>query len=191
MAMRSEICQKAHQHLRQSVCWLNHHLCSKQAERTRWTEPQCPFGRLTSSNQLISKHSRSAMRARCSMTQRLLSVIPKMLQISLLGKSSISRNMKTSATRGDNFGQKRPIGKSADHGIESTHNGGGARRSPARVYAVLLWSKQFYHYITRDWKAIRWRRSFRVGSQVSSCRTRMAGDRVTGMLKNTVPTPLA
>src|SRR5262245_26242840 len=50
------------------------------------------------SNQFISKHSRNAIRARCNITQRLLSVIESSAQISLLGTSSISRIVKTSRT---------------------------------------------------------------------------------------------
>ena len=37
------------------------------------------------SNQLISRHSRSAIRARCSITQRLLSLMERIAQTSLPG----------------------------------------------------------------------------------------------------------
>ncbi len=50
-------------------------------------------------NQFRSRHSRRAMRARWSIVQRLPSEIPRFLQISTLGTSSISRSAKTAATR--------------------------------------------------------------------------------------------
>jgi ketosteroid isomerase-like protein len=50
-------------------------------------------------NQFISRHSRKAIRARCSITQRLLGEIFKASQICDVSISSISRSIKTSAIR--------------------------------------------------------------------------------------------
>src|SRR5437762_208566 len=47
------------------------------------------------SNQFISRHSRSAIRARCNITQSLLSLMERIAQTSLLGTPSISRMVKT------------------------------------------------------------------------------------------------
>src|SRR5437899_3439301 len=49
-------------------------------------------------NQFVSKQRRSAMRARCSITQRLLCEMFNSSQISLLSMSSTSRSRKTWAT---------------------------------------------------------------------------------------------
>ncbi len=48
-------------------------------------------------NQLVSKQRRKAIRARCSITQRLLSEIFKRLQISLLSTPSTKRRLNTVA----------------------------------------------------------------------------------------------
>src|SRR5207249_1547510 len=61
------------------------------------------------SNQFISRHSRSAIRARCSITHKLLSVIDRITQISLLGTSSISRIVKTSRTFCGSFARQSRI----------------------------------------------------------------------------------
>ena len=45
-------------------------------------------------NQFVSRHRRKAIRARCNMTQRLLSEMFNVRQISLLSSSSISRKQK-------------------------------------------------------------------------------------------------
>jgi hypothetical protein len=60
---------------------------------------QCFFEGFALSNQLLSRHSRNAMRARCNMTHKLLSEMFSVRQISLPGMSSISRIINTSATR--------------------------------------------------------------------------------------------
>src|SRR6516162_1729970 len=59
------------------------------------TDPpgECPL------NQFISRHSRKAIRARCNITQRLFGEILKASQIWAVSISSISRSIKTSATR--------------------------------------------------------------------------------------------
>src|SRR5438874_9356054 len=46
------------------------------------------------SNQFISRHSRSAIRARCNITQRSLSLMVRIAQASLLATPSISRLVK-------------------------------------------------------------------------------------------------
>ena len=55
------------------------------------------------SNQFILRHTRNAIRARCSITQRLLSLIDGIAQISLLGISSISHIVKTARIFSGNF----------------------------------------------------------------------------------------
>ena len=55
------------------------------------------------SNQLISRHLRSAVRARCRMTQRLFCEIARTSQICAVSIASTSRIVNASATRGGNF----------------------------------------------------------------------------------------
>src|SRR5215216_1940984 len=50
-------------------------------------------------NHLFSRHSRSANRARCSITQQFVVEIPSSLQISSVESSSTSRMTKTRAVR--------------------------------------------------------------------------------------------
>jgi len=54
-------------------------------------------------NQLASRHCRSAMRARCSITHRLLSVIFRSSQTSLPVRPSTSRRLNTVATFSGSF----------------------------------------------------------------------------------------
>src|SRR5215510_3392838 len=56
-----------------------------------------------------SQDTRSAIRARCSITQRLLSLIERIVQTSLLGTPSISRMVKTALIFSGNFERQSRI----------------------------------------------------------------------------------
>src|SRR5581483_2431680 len=78
-------------------------------------------------NQLICKQLRRCSRARCNITHRLVAEMPKTLQISSLGISSISRNVNALAMR---FGRgDKHLTKIFQNSSCSTSSAGVARHS--------------------------------------------------------------